>query len=68
MKCTSVSRVCELSILMPASNCILRVKEKIIGEVLNLLPELQEVLSLLEKVIRETQCVSTGIEIGMKEP
>lgn len=52
---------------MPASNCILRVKEKIIGEVLNLLPELQEVLSLLE-VIRETQCVSTGIEIGMKEP
>lgn len=53
---------------MPASNCILRVKEKIIGEVLNLLPELQEVLSLLEKVIRETQCVSTGIEIGMKEP
>lgn len=53
---------------MPASNCILRVKEKIIGEVLNLLPELQEVLSLLEKVIRETQCVSTGKEIGMKEP
>lgn len=53
---------------MPALNYILRIWEKILGEVSDLLPELQGALSLLEKVIRETQCVCTGTECDMREP
>lgn len=33
-----------------------------------MLPELQGAPSLLEKVIRETQCVCTGTECYMREP
>lgn len=53
---------------MPALNYILRIWEKILGEVSDLLPELQGALSLLEKVIRETQCVCTGTACDMRGP